>query len=217
MIKRRLISILLPAIMLLSVPFGANAQFGSSVSIYKMARFLHYLSSDYVDSINIEAHVEHAIRAVLRELDPHSTYISKEDVAEMNEPLEGNFEGVGIEFNILNDTLMVVNPISGGPSESVGIMAGDRIIRVDDEHIAGTGLKNSDVMRLLRGPKGTRVMVYVLRKGINETLEFEITRDKIPIYSLDAAYMISPRVGYIKLNRFSVSYTHLTLPTKRIV
>jgi carboxyl-terminal processing protease len=149
--------------------------------------------------------VEDAIVEVLNKLDPHSVYISKEDVRAMNEPLEGNFEGIGVEFNIMNDTLMVVNPVPGGPSERVGIVAGDRIIVVDGKPIAGIGIKNSDVFKLLRGPKGTNVMVSVLRKGSAKPLEFKITRDRIPIYSVDASYMVTPKIGYIKLNRFSLT------------
>lgn len=170
-----------------------------------MDRFLNILASEYVDEIDIDKHVENAIIGILSDLDPHSTYISRDDVKAMNEPLEGNFEGIGVEFNILNDTLMVVNPVPGGPSERVGIVAGDRIIRVGEESTAGVGLKNSDVFRLLRGPKGTKVVVYIQRRGIDNLLEFEIIRDRIPIHSLDAAYMIAPRVGYIKLNRFSLT------------
>jgi carboxyl-terminal processing protease len=158
-----------------------------------------------VDSINVDDLIDEAIIGVLKNLDPHSVYISKEDVKAMNEPLEGNFEGIGIEFNILNDTLMVVNPIPGGPSERVGIIAGDRIILVDGKNIAGVGLKNNDVLKILRGDKGTKVFVQVLRKGSNEKLEFTITRDKIPIHSLDAAYMVDSRIGYIKLNRFALT------------
>ena len=131
-----------------------------------------------------------AIIEILRNLDPHSVYITKEDVRAMNEPLEGNFEGIGVEFNILNDTLMVVNPIPGGPSERVGIMAGDRIVDIDGTKVAGIGLKNSDVFKMLRGTKGTNVTVQIMRKGLAELLEFNITRDRIPIYSLDAAYMV---------------------------
>ncbi len=181
----------------------ANAQEADNLNIFKMVRFLQYVSSDYVDPVDSDELVEDAIIKVLRNLDPHSVYISEEDVRAMNEPLEGNFEGIGVEFNILNDTLMVVNPIPGGPSERVGIIAGDRIIYVDGENVAGIGLKNSDVFDMLRGDKGTKVTVKVMRKGSPDLLEFTITRDKIPIHSLDAAYMINSQTGYIKLNRFS--------------
>jgi len=176
-----------------------------SKQAYKYVQFLKYLNTYYVDSVSNEKLVEDAIKGNLMEMDPHSTYISKEDVKKMNEPLKGNFEGVGISFNILNDTLFVITPIPGGPSEKVGILSGDRIIKVDEENIAGIGLTNEDVFSLLRGPKGTRVNVSVLRRSVDQLLDFSITRDKIPINSLDAAYMLSDEVGYIKLNRFSMT------------
>lgn len=185
--------------------FSAGAQNNSSFSAYKFVRFIQYLSGNYVDTINVNELVDDAIVEILGQLDPHSIYISKEDVQAMNEPLEGNFEGIGVEFNILNDTLMVVNPISGGPSERVGIMAGDRIIAIDGKPITNIGLKIPDVHKLLRGPKGTRVDVKILRKGVSQPLDFTIIRDKIPIYSIDASYMARPGIGYIKINRFAAT------------
>ncbi len=172
---------------------------------YKFGRVLSLANSYYVDSVNTDKLVETAIVAMLKELDPHSVYISKEEVAKMNEPLEGSFDGVGIQFNILDDTLLVVNPIPGGPSEKLGIRAGDRIIFIDDTLVAGIGLKNSDVVKKLRGKKGTIVTVKIKRNGLKELLEFPITRDKIPIYSLDASYMIDNEIGYMKLNRFAAT------------
>ncbi len=186
-------------------PIMSFAQSNNNMSVYKMARFLQLVSSDYVDTINFDKMVEDAIVDFLNKLDPHSTYISKEDVKAMNEPLEGNFEGIGVEFNIMNDTLMVVNPVPGGPSEKVGVIAGDRILAVDGQGIAGVGIKNSDVFKLLRGSKGSKVIISVLRKGNSKTIDFSITRDRIPIHSLDASYMVQPRVGYIKLNRFALT------------
>jgi carboxyl-terminal processing protease len=156
-----------------------------------------------VDSVNKSELVEIAIIKMLQSLDPHSTYLNKEEVKEMNEPLQGNFEGIGISFNILDDTIFVVNPIPGGPSEQVGIQSGDRIILIDGENVAGTGIKTSDVYSRLRGKKGTQVTVSILRRSVKEFLVFTITRDKIPIFSLDASYMIDDKIGYIKLNRFS--------------
>ncbi|MHC1705176.1 MAG: S41 family peptidase [Tenuifilaceae bacterium] len=184
---------------------NASAQQSSSFSAYKFVRFLQYLSNEYVDTINVNKMVDEAIIKTLAELDPHSVYISKDDVRAMNEPLEGNFDGVGVEFNIMNDTLMVVNPIAGGPSERVGIIAGDRFVTIDGKNVAGIGLKNSDVFKYLRGPKGTKVNIHVKRKGLNNLLDFTITRDKIPIFSLDASYMIDSKIGYIKLSRFAVT------------
>ena len=171
----------------------------------KYGQFLYFLDRYYVDSVSTDVLVEDAIKYHLKQLDPHSTYISAEEVQRMNEPLQGNFEGIGISFNILNDTLFVINPILNGPSEKVGIVAGDRIIKVDDKNIAGTGLTNEDVFSLLRGPKGTKVDVTVKRRSVKKLFEFTIVRDKIPITSIDAAYIISEGVGYIKLNRFSLT------------
>ncbi|MFW5886598.1 MAG: S41 family peptidase, partial [Bacteroidota bacterium] len=170
---------------------------------YKFSKALDWINTFYVDTINTGGLVEHAIIEMLHELDPHSAYISREDVADMNEPLQGNFEGIGVTFNILNDTIFIISPISGGPSEKVGIRAGDRIIKIEGENVAGTGIKNSDVISKLRGKKGTKVTVSIKRRKDPELLDFTITRDKIPIYSLDASYMVNDSIGYIRLNRFA--------------
>lgn len=172
---------------------------------FKFAKFLDYLESYYVDSINANDIVETAIVGALKELDPHSTYIPAEQLKKMREPLQGNFEGIGISFNILKDTLYVISPISGGPSEKVGILAGDKIIKVDNENIGGIGLTNEDVFSLLRGKKGTKVELGILRKGESKPLVFTVIRDKIPIYSVDAHYMIDAATGYVKINRFSAT------------
>lgn len=169
----------------------------------KFRSTLGLVSQNYVDSVNPEKLVEDAIISMLEKLDPHSVYISKEELKEMNEPLVGNFEGVGIQFQIFKDTILVVAAIPGGPSEKVGIQAGDKIISVNEENLAGIKIKNNDVIKRLRGNKGTKVNVGIIRKGENEVLEFTIIRDKIPIYSLDAAYMATPEIGYIKLSRFA--------------
>ena len=174
-------------------------------NMIKYGRVMQLIQNYYVDTTNISKLTEDAISKVLSELDPHSVYISKEEVEEMNEPLEGSFEGIGISFNILRDTLLVVTTIPGGPSEKVGLMPGDRILYVDNKLIAGTGLKNSDVMNMLRGEKGTRVDLRVLRTKEPELLDFSIIRDKIPINSLDASYMFDDKTGYVKLNRFSAT------------
>jgi carboxyl-terminal processing protease len=173
----------------------------------KFGRLLRLVDGYYVDSTDIDDLTEKAIVHLLSELDPHSVYLSKDEVEEMNQPLEGNFEGIGISFNILKDTLMVLTTIAGGPSEKVGLRAGDRIVEVDNKNIAGIGLKNSDVMDLLRGDKGTKVELKVLRKKTQGLLDFTIIRDKIPIYSLDASYMLDDETGLIKLNRFSATTT----------
>lgn len=169
----------------------------------KFDALLQYINYAYVDSTNEDKLVEDAIVNVLKELDPHSVYIPQEELKKMNEPLVGNFEGIGIQFNILKDTLVVVSPISGGPSEKVGILAGDKIVTVNGENIAGVGLKNSDVQDKLRGKKGTKVNVGIQRRNAKELLDFTITRDEIPIFSVDASYMATPEIGYIKINRFA--------------
>ena len=161
----------------------------------------------YVDQVDDNKLVESAIKGMLEELDPHSTYSTPEEVKRMNEPLQGNFDGIGIQFNMAEDTLFVIQPVSGGPSEKVGILAGDRIVMVNDTLIAGVKMSTEDVMRRLKGPKGTLVNVKVLRRGVPELLSFTIRRDKIPVYSLDASYMIAPKIGYIKINRFAAT-TH---------
>lgn len=161
----------------------------------------------YVDQVDDNKLVESAIKGMLEELDPHSTYSTPEEVKRMNEPLQGNFDGIGIQFNMAEDTLFVIQPVSGGPSEKVGILAGDRIVMVNDTVIAGVKMSTEDVMRRLKGPKGTLVDVKVLRRSVPELLSFTIRRDKIPVYSLDASYMIAPKIGYIKINRFAAT-TH---------
>ncbi len=171
---------------------------------FKLSKLLNLINNYYVDTVNENKLVEDAIRQLLRELDPHSVYITKDEVKEMNEPLMGDYEGVGIYFNILEDTIIVISPISGGPSEKVGIMAGDRIVRISGENVAGIGITTNMVRKRLLGPKGTVVEVDVLRRNTPELLHFTITRDKIPIYSLDASYMVDDHTGYIKINRFSV-------------
>lgn len=173
----------------------------------KFGRLLRLIDSYYVDSTKVNDLTEKAIVEVLRNLDPHSVYISKEEVAKMNEPLQGNFEGVGISFNVFHDTLMVVTTVPGGPSEKVGLRAGDRIVQVDAKVITNIGLKNTDVYDLLRGKKGTRVDLKIKRKGEPNIMEFTVIRDKIPINSLDASYLLDDHTGYIKLNKFSATTT----------
>jgi carboxyl-terminal processing protease len=188
-------------------PVYTQAQNEVQENQVKFARLLRLVDGYYVDSADVNDLTEKAIVHLLEELDPHSTYISKEEVDKMNEPLKGNFEGIGISFNIYKDTLMVTTVIAEGPSEKVGLLAGDRIIEVDGKNIAGIGLKNSDVFDLLRGEKGSKVDLSIARKGESNPLEFTIERDKIPIYSLDASYMLDESTGYIKLNKFSATTT----------
>lgn len=176
-------------------------------SIEKLNALIFHIQRSYVDDVNTEALVEDAIVAMLEELDPHSMYIPADELKAMNEPLRGNFEGIGVQFNILKDTILVVSPISGGPSEKLGILPGDRIVEIEGETVAGVGIKNSEVMSKLKGPKDSKVNVSILRRGEKSLIPFEITRDNIPIYSVDAHYMATPEIGYIKINRFAAT-TH---------
>src|SRR5690606_5902655 len=169
----------------------------------KFDEVLTYINKMYVDDVDDKALTDAAIVALLEKLDPHSTFISKEEVEDANEKINGNFVGIGIRFQILKDTLMVVSTIPGGPSEKLGILPGDKILRIEDENVAGIGLKNSEVRDRLLGDKGTKVKVAVLRKKAKSPLDFIITRDVIPVNSVDASYMLSPETGYIKLNSFS--------------
>jgi len=181
------------------------AQFTMSQGTRKLATTMTLIEKMYVDSINDVKIADDAIVAILKELDPHSSYMDAETVAEMNEPLEGNFDGIGISFNMMADTLYVIETIADGPSERVGVMPGDRIIAVNDTAIAGVKMNTRDIMKRLRGPKGTQVKVEVIRRGIKEPLYFQIIRAKIPIYSLDASYMIDDKTGYIRLSRFGAT------------
>jgi carboxyl-terminal processing protease len=173
----------------------------------KFGSALQIVNYYYMDSVKQDKLVEDAIIGMLEKLDPHSVYVTPKELKEFNEPLSGNFEGVGIQFNILEDTITVISPISGGPSFKVGIMSGDRIVKIEDEIVAGVKIKNEQVMKRLRGNKGTKAKVGILRRGNKELLDFTITRDKIPLYSVDAVYMASPTVGYIKLSRFAQTST----------
>ncbi len=169
----------------------------------QMAEFA--ISRLYVDTVNENKLVESAIIEMLAQLDPHSTYNNAEEVKAMNEPLQGNFEGIGVQFQMIEDTLLVIQPVSGGPSEKVGILAGDRITAVNDTAIAGVKMGTDEIMSRLRGPKGSKVNLTIVRRGVKDPLAFTVKRDKIPIHSLDAAYMIQPRTGYIRINRFGAT------------
>lgn len=176
-----------------------------SDDVLKFMKVINLVESLYVDSVNKHKITEAAIKGMLKELDPHSFYITKEELKKVNEDMSGSFEGIGVQFNILDDTLMVVAAITGGPSEKVGIIAGDRIIKVNDEEIAGKGITNEKVFKLLRGPKGSKVELTIKRTGVKNLDTYTVIRDKIPINSLDAAYMINQTTGYVKLNRFSAT------------
>ncbi|MDE6143685.1 MAG: PDZ domain-containing protein, partial [Muribaculaceae bacterium] len=195
--------IYLGALALLTASGISNAQFINQNQKLRMAEAA--ISQFYVDTVNETKLVEDAIKGMLEGLDPHSQYSNPEETRELNEPLTGNFSGIGITFNMNQDTLYVIQTVSGGPSERVGILAGDRIIAVNDSTIAGVKMKNSDIMKKLRGPKGSDVDVRVLRHaaGKPDTIDFTITRADIPIYSVDAAYMVDSKTGYIRINRFA--------------
>jgi carboxyl-terminal processing protease len=181
------------------------AQFKLNEQSAKLVYTLSAINSLYVDSVKENNLVESAIVGMLKDLDPHSVYIPKEEVTRMNEPLEGSFFGVGIQFQMLEDTLYVVQTISGCPAAKVGVLPGDRMIFIEDTLIAGVKMQNTGIMKKLRGPKGTVVRVKMLRRGVPELIEFNITRDKIPIRSVDASYMISKDAGYIKINSFGAT------------
>lgn len=203
----RKITLLLVCLLLSSSFFAQSKKEIYGIQMQKLLTSYRMINSLYVDDVDAEMVVEDAIIAMLKDLDPHSAYASPEEVKKMNEPLKGNFDGIGIQFNVLDDSLIVVSPIPGGPSEKVGIQAGDRIVKVDTTTIAGVKCSRTKMVELLRGEKGTKVKVIVKRKGIRALLPFTITRDKIPIFSLDAAYMVNSKTGYIKLSRFSAT-TH---------
>lgn len=179
----------------------------AQMNAQKFATTLYLIDNFYVDTANSEKVVEDAIIAALKELDPHSAYISKKDVEKANEPLVGSFEGIGVTFQLIRDTITVIGPTAGGPSEKVGIMAGDQFIKIDGEEAFGKKVDNEYVQKHLRGKKGTKVTVSVKRGNATELLDFEIIRDKIPLNSINAAYMLDNHVGYIKLDRFAQEST----------
>ncbi len=175
--------------------------------VQKLREVLTYINEKYVDDITTTNLTDEAIRHLLTKLDPHSTYIPASERLLANEDLRGNFDGIGIEFNIFQDTIVVVAPLSGGPSEALGIQSGDKIVEVDDKNVAGIGITTSEVMRLLKGPRGTAVKVTIKRPSKDELLRFTIIRDKIPQQSVDVSYAIDAQTGYIKISRFSAT-TH---------
>ena len=165
------------------------------------------IKSLYVDSVDEKKLVEDGIRGMLEKLDPHSSYSTPKEVKALNEPLAGNFEGIGVQFNMIEDTLLVIQPVTGGPSEKVGIVAGDRIVSVNDSAIAGVKMAKEEIMRRLRGPKGTKVVLGIVRRGIPDVITFKVTRDKIPVNTIDATYTIRPGVGYVRIGSFGAA-TH---------
>jgi carboxyl-terminal processing protease len=194
---------LLLAIFCTTLSIHAQGDSKSFTPEQKFLRTMQLLRTSYVDSVDMERLVEHGIKMMLEHLDPHSVYMTADEVKRANEPLQGNFEGVGIQFQIIRDTVHVISTISGGPSEEVGIIAGDRIVEIDGEAFVGSIVTNTSVADKLRGTKGTKVIIGILRGSAEEILQFEVIRDKIPIYSVDAAFMLDDKTGFIKINRFS--------------
>lgn len=197
------------AVICAAATFGISAQYSRSNSASRQQQKLlmveNIVNNLYVDNVDEEKIVENAVRGILENLDPHSSYSTKEETTSSQETMQGSFSGIGIQFNMQKDTLYVVQTIAGGPSEKVGILPGDRFIAVDDSIIAGRKLKNTDIMKRLRGPKGTKVNIMVKRGSNAELLEFRITRDDIPLNSIDAVYMADGKTGYIRLSRFAAT------------
>ena len=191
----------------IAVSLQAAAQFTmpSEDAMRKLQMAQIAISSIYVDKVDDDKLVEDAIRGMLEKLDPHSSYTTPKETKQMTEPLNGSFEGIGVQFNMVEDTLMVIQPVVNGPSEKVGIVAGDRIVGVNDTTIAGVKMQKEEIMRRLRGPKGTVARLKIVRQGIRDTLRFDVVRDKIPVHSIDAAYMIRPEVGYIRIGSFGAT------------
>ena len=190
---------ILTMIMLMAT-LSASAQINGDAE--KLLNAQYAISNFYVDKPDDSKLTEAAIKAMLETLDPHSAYTDARETRELEEPLEGEFSGIGIQFNMKQDTLYVIQTIAGGPSEKVGIRAGDRIVTVNDTVIAGKKMRNTDIMKRLRGKKGTKVTVQVKRRGTPELITFRITRDKIPLHSVDAVYMLDEQVGYMSISNF---------------
>lgn len=198
-----------------SVSNGGQSRLSEKVN--KLGQTLYFINRLYLDTVNIDNLTDNALAAIMKELDPHSSYISAKDMQAMNEPLEGNFDGIGVEFALINDTLTINSTIPGGPSEKVGIRAGDKIVKVDDEVIAGTGLTIERVHGYLRGPKGTKVKVEVIRRDVSQPLVFLITRDKIPLNSIDSYYTIEGNIVYLRVTRFAATtYKEMLMALKEL-
>lgn len=197
--------------LIIGVLIGTQLNLGSGAGPFaggrtdKLGKLLQIIQKDYVDPISTDSLQELAISTLLSELDPHSTYIPPADLQSVNEDMEGNFEGVGIEFNVTNDTITVVAVVSGGPSEKAGVLPGDRIVKIDGETVAGVKISNEGVIKKLRGQKGSEVKVSVSRKGSKGLVDFDIIRDRIPLYSVDASFMLTKDIGYIKISRFAAT------------
>lgn len=185
------------------LPTSQNATTRTGIGSSKVDALFTLIRENYVDAVTVDSLERIALPLILKELDPHSVYISPEQMQSVNEEMTGNFEGIGVQFNMNEDTVLIISVISGGPSEKVGILPGDRIVTINDSVFAGKNLDTDEIIKNLKGPKGTEVIVGVKRRGVKGLIEFEITRDKIPLYSVDVSYMIDDEIGYIKINRFS--------------
>ena len=179
-----------------------NRQSGPTRTQKKFQTILNLIRKDYVDAVNLDSLLENTLPSLLTNLDPHSAYIPAKDLQSVNEELDGSFCGIGVQFTLNNDTITVIEVISGGPAEKVGMMAGDRIVKVDGENVAGIGITQEQVLKQLRGERDTRVKLGVKRPNAKKTLTFEVTRGDIPVTSIDASYIVSPGIGYVKVNKF---------------
>lgn len=209
--KNKPLTILLPLLLALAFSAGmvVHGIFSPKKNVVsqnpqsKISEIMRLISLEYVEDVSIDTLTEELLPSLFEKLDPHSFYISADEYREMNDPIRGSFEGIGVQFNIQNDTIVVIQVIHGGPSEKLNILAGDRIITVNDSVIAGNGITNEKTIKLLKGPRGTKVKVGIQRRGVNELIPFEITRDAVPITSIDAAYMIDDSTGYVAISCFS--------------
>lgn len=207
MMKKAIIILLMMALLPVVGKAQVKGNMGSDSPLRKLQIAEMAITNFYVDSVNEQKLVEDGIRDMLEKLDPHSTYTDAKETKAMNEPLQGDFEGIGVQFNMIEDTLVVIQPVVNGPSQKVGILAGDRIISVNDSTIAGVKMARIDIMKMLRGKKGTKVKLGVVRRGVKGVLTFVVTRAKIPVHTINASYMIRPNVGYIRIESFGMK-TH---------
>ena len=194
-------------LMMALMPLAAQQRSNSDIDLQmrKLVFAQGAISQLYVDTVDMKKVTEEAIRGMLKELDPHSTYTPAKEVEALNEPLAGSFDGIGVQFNMNEDTLVVIQPVSGGPSEKVGILAGDMIVTVNDTSIAGVKMSKEEIMKRLRGPKGTKVRLGIIRRGVKGIQDFTVTRDKIPVYTIDAYYMVDPTTGYVRISSFGAT------------
>ena len=186
-----------------SIRPGANSGFSLTPKANKISSAMQYIANEYVDTVDINSLTDQVLPDLVEQLDPHSVYIPATDFQRVSEPLVGNFSGIGVSFNMTDDTVAIISTIPNGPSERVGVMAGDRIIMVDDSLVAGVKMPSDDIVKMLKGPRNTEVKVTIYRRGTDKPIDFEITRDNIPLYSVDVAYKMNDNTGYIKINQFA--------------